>query len=634
MILTIPLLWHMYSSSAQKDKNTEERTKNVKSNYWFDIDSPSGKITGKVGIDQTKQLTYQVNLNDQKAILPSKLGIVTDKGDIGHFVEIGNPTKNEVNVTYPSRENSSKAVDHHIDYVFPITHVESGFQYDLEMRVWDNGIGFRYVFPDGSEMEIQEESTSFTIPMDATAWYQMNMRDLQDLYSSKKVSEIKDTEILASLPTFELSNNQGYVSLTEANLSDYAGIAYKSMGNGTFKAHFWDTANGFTTKAKATPWRLAIIADNLHDSVNNTLVTNVSEPVKDKLKDAPWIHPGKAVWFNAYNKKTGEMDLPEARRVFEASNRLGIKHHIIGSGWRKWGEDEDETLAQVQKIVDLAKEYDVGIWLWNDTPDLDNSGDDNMYDDRTRQTFFKKVKEMGIVGLKLDHVQSETPITINLYQKIVEETAQLELMVLFHNSNKPTGLSRTYPNLMTKEAVRGMQYNLEATNSTIIPFTRLLGGGADFTPVNFTDSLRLGSGSWAHMLANTVIMRSSILTFIDSPPNLLENESSSFIASVPSVWDETIVLPSSKIGEVAAFVRRSGEDWYVAVQNASKGERSIEIDLSFLPEHITFQIEQYFDVLDNPASFKKEFSNVISSDTLIIPMRSGGGFAAKITNQE
>ena len=634
MILSIPFLWNMFSSPEEQEKNTDDRFKNVKNDQWYDFSSPSGNITGKVGIDRSNELAYRVNLNEQTAILPSKLGLLTDKGDIGQLVEIGNPTKNEVNLTYPSRENSNLAVDHHIHYLFPVTHVESGFQYELEMSVWDNGIGFRYVFPDQTEMEIEEELTSFTLPMDATAWYQMNTRDLQDLYSSKLVSSITDTEILASLPTFELADHQGYVSLTEANLSDYAGIAYKSMGKGTFKAHFWDTINGFTTKAKATPWRLAIISDNLNDLVNNTLVTNVSDPVKEEIRDATWIEPGKAVWFNAYNKKTGEMDETEARRVFEASNQLGIIHHIIGSGWRKWGANEDEALTKVQKIVELAKEYNIGIWLWNDTPDLDNSGDDNMYDDQTRQAFFKKVKDMGIVGLKLDHVQSETPVTINLYQKIVEETAQLELMVLFHNPNKPTGLSRTYPNLMTKEAVRGMQYNLEATNSTIIPFTRLLGGGADFTPVNFTDSLRLGTGSWAHMLANTVIMRSSILTFIETPPNLLANESSSFIARVPSVWDETIILPPSKIGEVAVFARRSGEDWFVAVQNANKGERSIEIDLSFLPDHKTFQIEQYYDVLDNPADLKKEISNVTSRDKLIIPMRSGGGYAAMITNRE
>lgn len=608
--------------------------KRVKNDQWFDISSPSGNITGKVGIDRSNELAYSVSLNDLTAILPSKLGILTDKGDIGQLVEIGNPKKNEVNMTYPSRGNSSQAVDHHINYLFPITHVESGLHYELEMRVWDNGIGFRYVIPDQPEMEIEEELTSFTLPMDATAWYQMNMRNLQDLYSSKLVSEIKDTEILASLPTFELANNKGYVSLTEANLSDYAGIAYKAMGNGTFKTHFWDSANGFTTKAKATPWRLAIISDNLNDLVNNTLVTNVSDPINEELKDAEWIQPGKAVWFNAYNKQTGEMDVPVARRFFEASNALGIKHHIIGSGWRKWGENEEEALSQVQKIVDLAKEYNVGIWLWNDTPDLDNSGDDNMYDDKTRQTFFKKIKGMGILGVKLDHVHSETPTTINLFNKIAKETAELKLMVLYHNTNKPTGLSRTYPNLMTKESVRGMEYNLEATNSTIIPFTRLLGGGADFTPVNFTNSLRMGSGSWAHMLANSVIMQSSILTFIETPPNLLANESSSFIARVPSVWDETIVLPPSRIGEVTVLARRSGEDWYVAVQNANKGARSIEIDFSFLPDHKTFHIEQYFDVLDNPADFKKEISNVTSSDKLIIPMRSGGGFAAMITNHE
>ena len=103
---------------------------------------------------------------------------------------------------------------------------------------------------------------------------------------------------------------------------------------------------------------------------------------------------------------------------------------------------------------------------------------------------------------------------------------------------------------------------------------------------------------------------------------------------VPSVWDETIVLPPSKIGEVAVFARRSGEDWYLAVQNANKGEGSIEIDLSFLPDHTTFNIEQYFDVLDDPADFKKEISNVTNSDNLIIPMRSGGGFAAMITKHE
>ena len=210
----------------------------------------------------------------------------------------------------------------------------------------------------------------------------------------------------------------------------------------------------------------------------------------------------------------------------------------------------------------------------------------------------------------------------------MQEASEKELLIIFHNSNKPTGLNRTYPNLLTQEGIKGMQYNLNTTNANVIPYTRLLTGGADFTPLNLSNTTRMGDGTLKHMLANTIIIRSNLLTFMESPYNIENSDVGEFISNVHSSWDETIVLEQSEVGELSAFVRRKNNQYFLAVQNSNIEDKNIKIKLDFLEENKKYKSLEYRDDFDDKSKAKKSNNEYLKDDILEVDILAGGGFVS------
>jgi len=201
-------------------------------------------------------------------------------------------------------------------------------------------------------------------------------------------------------------------------------------------------------------------------------------------------------------------------------------------------------------------------------------------------------------------------------------------MVAFHGANKPSVEARTGPNEMTREAIRGMEYRsmqMRSVHDTTLPFTRFLAGHADYTPVHFGERRR--ETSWAHQIATAVVFTSPLMIYGAHPQNILENPAVEMIKSIPSVWDESRALPICEIGEVAAFARRSGERWFLAIANGPT-TRNARIPLSFLRPS-KYRVMLVRDDLNNPAALKIESSTVTRADHLAIEMRVGGGFIAR-----
>jgi alpha-glucosidase len=202
-------------------------------------------------------------------------------------------------------------------------------------------------------------------------------------------------------------------------------------------------------------------------------------------------------------------------------------------------------------------------------------------------------------------------------------------LVNFHGANKPTGEQRTWPNELTREAVEGMEYKdaPRAQHMATLPFTRLLAGPADYTPV-ILDKGRNGT-TWANQIASAAILTSPLLTYAAKPKTLLDNPAVGMIESIPSTWDETIVLPSSAIGQVAAFARRKGNTWFVAVDNGTTPCK-IKIKLSFLGEG-GYHAHLVGDVEGNPAAVLLQSTKMNRSGFLDLDLRSGGGFIGRFT---
>ncbi|WP_394010911.1 glycoside hydrolase family 97 protein [Anaerococcus cruorum] len=595
----------------------------VNTNKYIDsieMESPDGNII--VNLSNEDSLSYSLSLNDDQFISDSNLGISIDGNNIFDNAKIVSIDEKHNDTTYASMENSKIANDLNNEYIINFENADSS-KYSIVWKIFNNGAAFQYVFKDDSLKRIDNETSEFTIDQNSSVFYNTELLDMQEVYKKSHISDLKENTIMAALPTFKLPDNKGYISVSEANLKDYSGMALKYMGASKFSAHYWNTINGFDTTAQSSPWRIIFVADNLNNLVNNTIAQNLNDV---PAGDFDWVKTGKATWFKGYDKE-GNIIEEEAVKNLQAAQKLNIEYMVIGNNWRSWSDNEDKAFEKVAKISDLCKEYGVGLFIGNDVPDIDQSGD-NMYDDYTREEFLEKAKAAGVAGIKFGHIQMETPQAVNIYRQIMQEASEKELLIIFHNSNKPTGLNRTYPNLLTQEGVKGMQYNLNTTNANVIPYTRLLTGGADFTPLSLSNTTRMGDGTLTHMLANTVIIRSNLLTFMESPYNIENSDVSGFISKVHSSWDETIVLDQSEIGELSAFVRRKDNEYFLAIQNSNSENKKLQIKLNFLEEGKKYKSLEYRDDIDDRSQSIRYSKEYQKDDILEINLLEGGGFVS------
>ncbi|MFO3715672.1 glycoside hydrolase family 97 N-terminal domain-containing protein [Anaerococcus cruorum] len=595
----------------------------VNTNKYIDsieMESPDGNII--VNLSNKDSLSYSLSLNDDQFISDSNLGISIDGNNIFDNAKIVSIEEKYNDSTYASMENSNIANDLNNEYIINFENEDSS-KYSIVWKIFNNGAAFQYVFKDDSLKRIDNETSEFTIDQNSSVFYNTELLDMQEVYKKSHISDLKENTIMAALPTFKLPYNKGYISVSEANLKDYSGMALKYMGASKFSAHYWNTINGFDTTAQSSPWRIIFVADNLNNLVNNTIAQNLNDV---PAGDFDWVKTGKATWFKGYDKE-GNIIEEEAVKNLQAAQKLNIEYMVIGNNWRSWSDNEDKAFEKVAKISDLCKEYGVGLFIGNDVPDIDQSGD-NMYDDYTREEFLEKAKAAGVAGIKFGHIQMETPQAVNIYRQIMQEALEKELLIIFHNSNKPTGLNRTYPNLLTQEGVKGMQYNLNTTNANVIPYTRLLTGGADFTPLSLSNTTRMGDGTLTHMLANTVIIRSNLLTFMESPYNIENSDVSEFISKVHSSWDETIVLDQSEIGELSAFVRRKDNEYFLAIQNSNSENKKLQIKLNFLEEGKKYKSLEYRDDIDDRSQSIRYSKEYQKDDILEINLLEGGGFVS------
>ncbi len=435
--------------------------------------------------------------------------------------------------------------------------------------------------------------------------------------------------------TIKLPEDRGYAAITEGALIGFAGMALQADGRSGFAArlgHAHPASYPYTLRygekeAKrlsgpatiagtiTTPWRIVMVGPDLNALVNCDIVSNVSPPPDPKLfpkgPETDWIRPGRAVWMYLDG---GEKTADGVKEFSRLAGELGFEHQIVEGFWSRWGPDE------LRDVVDYSKARGVGIWLWEHSKALRTP--------EARRDFFQVCRDAGAAGAKIDFFDHEAREVVELYETLLREAAESRLMVDFHGANKPAGESRTYPNEMTREAIKGLEGSRTgewARHNATWPFTRMLAGHADYTPMHFGDRRR--DTSWAHQIATAAILTSPVLVYAASPKSMLENPAVEMIKSIPSVWDETVVLPVSAIGEVAAFARRRGDRWFLAVANGPTA-RTIQVPAAFLApgDH------QSLIVRDRPgesAAVKVETTTVFQGDPLAIDLRAGGGFVAR-----
>jgi alpha-glucosidase len=599
------------------------------------VTSPDRQIQFRL-FQQNNQLRFLVTYKNIAVVENSAIVMLLNDSAIQAKVQTSATIRYQLNEHYPWLGAHATAANHCSG--IKVLLQDQKMVDTLEVRVFNDGVAFRTILPAAAgTSRIPDETTVFNLPTGSTMWYHDLEMHYEGVHVKKEISQVKDGEWVAPPATYKLPNGV-YASITEANLVNYPGMALQANGKNGLQIRLpqhqrasypyrlryspEDTLRLQQPAAIAgtivTPWRVVIIGSDLNTLVNSDIVYNLCPPPDKTLFPegihTRWIQPGRAVWKYLDGGGNGTVDV--LKKFTDDAATLGFEHNILEGFWARWGGD---TLRQ---LIDYSHQKKVGIWLWKHSKSLRNANE--------RQAFFKKCHDLGVTGLKIDFFDHEAKETIDLYSAILQEAAENHLLLDFHGANKPTGLSRTWPNLLTSEAVKGMESSKltdRATHETTIPFTRCLAGPAEYTVMLFSE--RRQNTTWAHQMASAAILNAPLLTYAANPENILSDPAVAVIRDIPAVWDETIVLPESAIGELAAYVRRKGNKWFVAVMNGATPKK-LAIPLHFLQsgKYKTIAVK---DDDNNAASVMVEHKICTKKDIIELELVAGGGYLAEFT---
>jgi alpha-glucosidase len=601
------------------------------------VASPDGGVRLHARQEKTR-LSYQILFKDKMVTELSPFNISVDGVDLCDGVEIGRPESYRLDESYPWYGVHSKAINHCNGVKVPVKHVRSGTEFTLEFRAFDDGIGFRAVIPGGPGPRVPDEATGFVLPAGSTVWYHDLGGHYEGVHTRKAIDEVAAGEWAAPPLTVKLPGG-GYAAITEAALSGYAGMVLRSDGRRGFRlvlGHEHPVSHPYklryspadiervsrpaaVTGTITTPWRVVLVGADLNTLVNSDIVHDLCPPpdlgLFPKGVDTEWVKPGRAVWKYLDG---GENTLAGMKELSRLAGELGFEYNILEGFWQKWSD------ADLKDLVAYSRARGVGIWLWRHGKDL--------RDPHARKAFFEKCRDVGAVGVKLDFFDHEAKEVIDFYQALLRETAEHRLMVNFHGSNKPTGGERTWPNELVREAVKGMESSrlkARAGHDTTLPFTRFLAGAADYTPVHFGP--RRADTTAAHQVATAAAFTAPLLTYAAHPKTLLAHPAAPLIKSIPAVWDETIVLPPSEIGEVAVYARRSRDTWFLATVNGPTA-RSVQVPLTFLGRG-EYAVTLVRDHETDPAAVHVETAAATRDTPVTLNLAAGGGYLARFVRK-
>jgi alpha-glucosidase len=640
------------------------------------VASPDGRTVVTLGTTD-EGLFYSLDRDGRKVILPSRLGFeFRDAPALESGLEITDSDRREVDEFWeqPWGELRYVANVHNELRVSVAETAAPSREFDVVFRVFDDGVGFRYEFPeqDGlGEFAIDDELTEFHMADDPKAWW-IPANDpthrYELLYRSSPLSTLPEVHTPLTLVTLEGL----HIVIHEAHLVDYAGMNLTSSWERRLEVTLPAWADGVKVYGRTpfvTPWRTIQLADRASDLVPSTLGLNLNPP--NALDDVSWIEPMKyvGIWWGMHINKVTWASGPDhgattgntTRLIdFAAENGFG---GVLVEGWNVGWDGDWIANADLFSFTESYPDYDLpalaayanerGVTLiaHNET----SMGVENY--ERQLDDAFALYESLGIRALKTGYVGDRTAeghahhgqYMVRHWRRVIETAARHKIMLNVHEPIKDTGERRTYPNMMTREGARGMEYNAWGRDGgnppehhTILYFTRLVAGPLDYTPGVFDIMISSEDGeprtpeesrvrtTLAKQLALYVVLYSPLQMAADLPENYEGQPAFQFIRDVPADWSATATLGGS-IGDYVVVLRkaREGEDWYLAAITDENG-RSFDIPLSFLPEGETFVAEIYADGegshwLHNPLPIEITTQEVTAESRMSMRMAPGGG---------
>ncbi len=534
--------------------------------------------------------------------------------------------------------------------------------YSLRIRAYQNGITYRFETGLRDEILVEDETVDLEFAGDYTVYYpeeQSLISHYERVYQVKQISEIEEKSF-CSLPVLFKTGAGSFLLITEADLYDYPCLFLERSGKG-FASKFpkyvleaeqsGDRKESIRKEAayiartqgeRSFPWRVFVLADDPSDLISCNLVWQLSRPLQ--LENTGWIRPGKVAWewWNAMNVKGVDfesgLNTATYKYYIDFASRFGLEYILMDEGWSRSTTNIREPAEDIdlQALIRYGQEKGVGIILWALWKPLeeDLTGILDLY------------RDWGVKGIKVDFMQRADQYMVNYYERVAREAAARELLVDFHGAFKPGGLRRAYPNVVNYEGVKGMENNkwshdISPQHDLTIPFIRMVAGPMDFTPGAMDNAQKenffprymrpMSQGTRCHQVAMYVIYESPIQMLADNPTNYLMDETCTrFIARIPTVWDETVVL-EAQVAESLVVARRRGNAWYIGGMTDWTA-RSFEIPLDFLPDG-EYRIEILQDGVNAEkwaSDYKRIETGVSPGDTIRIKMAKGGGWAAII----
>jgi alpha-glucosidase len=583
-------------------------------------------------------VSYINNGKSFEAIPRINLGLVRSDQDFSKelkFLKTGNPAL--INDQYSAIHGKRSQCLNSANEIIVSFENPGKARLNLIIRAYNDGVAFRYEFPEKEgSFVVQEELTDYSIPAGTKRWMEK-----WDLANEALYSQIKDETVQQSWSypaLFNAVDSTCWYLIHEADLNrNYCG---SKLSNTTdkdcYKITFPDPNDGngasqpTITLPWKSPWRVIIIG-SLADIVESTLVDDVCPP--SLIANTDWIIPGVASW-NYWSNNHGTKDYNVVCEFADLAAAMEWPYTLLDWEWDEMGNggNLEDALKYIHSTgVKPLMWYNSGAFKWvRATPR------DRMLTHESRIKEFAWLKELGVVGIKVDFFLSEKQDMIRYYLDILEDAAQYEIMVYFHGCLVPRGWSRTYPHLMTYEGIRGAEwYNngpeftfTAPEHNAVIPFTRNVVGSMDYTPVTFTNSQFPHITSYGHELALSVLFESGIQHMADRPEGYynLPDAARSFLKEVPNVWDDTKLLDGYP-GKEIVIARRKGVLWYIGGINAEQKEKHKKLPLDFLPEGVKYKLTLITDGIHDK-DLHTQYLVVDRTMAIDVDLLRRGGFAA------
>ncbi|MDR6565071.1 glycoside hydrolase family 97 protein [Chitinophaga ginsengisegetis] len=613
------------------------------------ISSPDGKIAVTVFVDNNGVPRYSITYNKTTVLEPSPLGIELDGINFSNGLQLTTVSATStVHDHYNMLSGKRSSIQYEARKTSFTFQNKDGKKFTIIFQLSNDGLAFRYQFSDGPEIKIvRSENTSFKFPSSAKAfiqpiavaqsgWEKANPSYEEHYYQDVPVGTTSKLGAGFVYPAlFKVDNT--WLLITEAAVgADWCATRLNcEAGSPLYQVKFPDPRevmyndgllprqqmNGFS------PWRIVTIG-SLKTIVESTLGTDVATP--SVITNTSFIKPGKSSW-SWINSKDDFIVYDEQKKYIDFASYMHWQYCLIDVNW-----DQKIGYEKIKELADYARQKNVGLILW-----YNSAGDWNtvkytprniLLTKEAREKEFSTIQSMGIKGVKIDFFGGDGQSMIKYYHDILQDAARYNLMVNFHGATLPRGWARTYPNLLTAEAVRGFEYitfsqedaDLEANHATMLPFTRNVFDPMDFTPMNLykIPSTSVRKTTAAFELATTIVFLSGIQHLAESPEGMehVPDFAKNYLRTLPDTWDETRFIDGYP-GKLVVIARRKGTKWFIAGMNGEPTAKTLPLNLSFLKKKKAILISD-----DDKNLLKQEKTAIPDNGMLSVSINANGGF--------